>query len=374
MKEFSIPSGMRDLVLGEAQRKKQLQLAIEAKLDRWGYEEVITPSVEYYQTYSVGFDNLQEESMYKFFDNSGRILALRSDMTIPIARVAATKFKDAKEALRFRYCANVFKVHETLSGNRNEITDCGIELIGVPAQQADLEIIVTALDALSVVGDVNITLEIGDIKFFQEACKSLGLSEKQQLQLADYVDRKSLKELETFLKEAGLSDDRQAFFNQLVWWNGDVSILEEAKQYAFNEELVAIIEKLQTLYAQLETLDYHQNIAFDLGKVGNLNYYTGIIFDAFAEGVGLRVMSGGRYDNLIKKYGNDVPAIGFSIKLDQLVNVYDDIDTVETIVIEFNETRVLEAIKKRQTYGNDKKVILKINNNIDEVIVKGETL
>lgn len=374
MKEFSIPSGMRDLVLGEAQRKKQLQLAIEAKLDRWGYEEVITPTIEYYQTYSVGFDDLQEESMYKFFDNSGRILALRSDMTIPIARVAATKFKDAKEALRFRYCANVFKVHETLSGNRNEITDCGIELIGVPAKQADLEIIVTALDALSVVGDVNITLEIGDIKFFQEACKSLDLSEKQQLQLADYVDRKSLKELETFLQEAKLPEDRQAFFNQLVWWNGDVSILEEAKQYAFNKELVVIIENLQTLYAQLEALDYHKNIAFDLGKVGNLNYYTGIIFDAFAEGVGLRVMSGGRYDNLIKKYGNDVPAIGFSIKLDQLVNVYNYKDPIETIVIEFNETKSLEAIKKRQTFGKDKKVILKVNNSIDEIIVKGETL
>ena len=108
MKQFTIPEGMRDLIPAECRIRTKLRNDIEARLDGWGYEEVITPTVEFYKTYEAGFDNINEQDMYKFFDAQGRILMLRADMTIPIARLTATKYKDAPVPLRFRYCADVF--------------------------------------------------------------------------------------------------------------------------------------------------------------------------------------------------------------------------------------------------------------------------
>ena len=108
MKKFAIPEGMRDLILGECDAKRQLQTAIEEVFDSYGYMDIVTPSIEFYQTYQTGFEKVNEEQMVKFFDHEGRILTLRMDMTVPIARVAATKFKDQTPPLRFRYCANVY--------------------------------------------------------------------------------------------------------------------------------------------------------------------------------------------------------------------------------------------------------------------------
>ena len=195
MKQFTIPAGMKDQILGECEIKKQLQLKIEACLDKWGYKEVITPTIEYYKTYEEGFMDICEQDSYKFFDTQGRILMLRADMTIPIARVVATKFKDSSLPLRFRYCANVFKVHEQLSGKRNETSECGVELIGVEETCGDLEIIATALEALKVIDKSNWILEIGNINFFNKACEIVGISGKKQEKLAHLINNKSMKAL-----------------------------------------------------------------------------------------------------------------------------------------------------------------------------------
>jgi len=374
MREFTVPSGLRDFVLDEAKKKKMLQLELEKRLDTWGYTEVMTPSVEFYKTYEVGFDDIKEEELYKFMDDNGRILTLRTDMTIPIARLVATKFKNTNETLRFRYCANVFKVHETLSGNKNEITDCGVELIGIDKKTGDLEILATALDALEVIKHTKFTLEIGNAQFFKAACKGAKISNEQAQTLATLIDQKSLIELKQYLNEIQLTSSMREFFLKMVWWNGDVKVLEEAKVFAFNDELIQILNELIELNESLSMLGYQKLITFDLGKIGNLNYYTGIIFDAFAQGVGLRVMSGGRYDNLIKKYGADLPAVGFSIKLDQLMNAYTYEDTSNEIIIEYNSNCILEAIQKRKMLETQSTIILKQNNSIEGIRIVGGKL
>lgn len=368
MREFAVPSGMRDLVLEDAKKKRKLQEVIEKRLDTWGYDEVMTPSIEFYRTYSVGFDDIQEEEMYKFFDDNGRILSLKADMTIPIARMVATKFKGSKDTLRFRYCANVFKVHETLSGNKNEITDCGVELIGLEAKDGDLEILVTALDALKVIPSVKVTLEIGNVQFFKQACITAGLSGEETDTLGYLIDQKSLIELNTYLSTLTIQNTYKEFFSKMVWWNGDNTILDEAKQYAFNDTLLNIIEDLKALHDALEQLGYKDMVTYDLGKIGNLNYYTGLIFDAFVEGIGFRVMSGGRYDHLIGKYGFDVPAVGFSIKLDQLMDAFVYEDKEVPIVIAYEEGAIIDALKQRKELQGNKKIILKKSKTL-----KGDT-
>lgn len=343
-----IPEGTRDLILEDCATKKKLQRDIESILDKWGYDEIVTPTIEFYQTFNTGFENLEEEDVYKFIDSNGKILVLRPDMTIPIARVVATKFKNVEETIRLRYSADVFRVHESLGGKKNEYTDCGVELIGLNAEESDLEILVTALDTLKLIKNTDYNLEIGNIDFFNSAIKRARFTEEQVATLAGLIERKSIKELEDYIDGLDTVKECKEFLKQLPLLFGDRQILEKAKEYAFNLELKYSIEYLEKIADALEELGYKDQITFDLGMVPRLDYYTGIIFKGYADGVGTTVLSGGRYDNLIAKFGNDVPAIGFSINLDSMVNIMKEsqADTEYKYIVYYGKEYELQVIKK----------------------------
>lgn len=358
MKQFSIPSGTRDLILTECKRKKALQEAIEEVVDTFGYEEIMTPSLEYYQTYQTGFEQLKDEQMYKYFDHEGKILTLRMDMTVPIARVCATKFKDQTPPFRFRYCANVFKVKQSFAGKRNEVSDCGIELIGLKDEESDLEILTLALEVMKAMNQSSYTLEIGNVNFFQSACEHLHIDAKEREDLADLIDRKSMIELQEYLQSLQLEKSYQDFFLQLPWLCGDETILQEAKPYCFDKRQFDILTTLQTLVKDLRALGYDQHITFDLGKVPHLNYYSGLLFEGFVDGVGTSVLSGGRYDQLLEKFGDPLPAIGFSVKLDYLLDQFDVEDTKQTKCIYYAKEDRLQAMRSAAELRKDYRVIL----------------
>ena len=341
--KFIIPEGTRDLILEDCAIKKKLQRDIEGILDKWGYEEIVTPTIEFYQTFNTGFENLEEEDVYKFIDSNGKILVLRPDMTVPIARVIATKFKNIDETVRLRYSADVFRVHESLGGKKNEYTDCGIELIGLKAEESDLEILVTALDTLKLIKNSEYKLEIGNIDFFNSAIKRARFTDEERDKLADLIDRKSIKELEDYVDELETIKECKEFLKQLPLLFGGREIFEKAKPYAFNLELKHSIEYLEKLADGLEELGYSDKVTFDLGMVPRLDYYSGIIFKGYTTGVGTTVLSGGRYDKLIAKFGKDVPAIGFSINIDSMVNV-------------MNESEVETEYKYKVYYGREHEV------------------
>lgn len=168
MQQIQLPQGMKDTILNECEKKKYLQNTLEQIFESFGYEEIITPTIEYYETYENAFKNIQTTDMYKFFDENGRILTLRTDMTVPIARVCASKFKDSKPPFRYRYTSNVFKVRQKFAGKRSEVTDCGIELIGLDSK-SDVQVLCCALEVMK--NFKNYTLEIGNVKFFQGLAK-----------------------------------------------------------------------------------------------------------------------------------------------------------------------------------------------------------
>lgn len=366
-KKYMIPEGMRDLILGECLTKKKLQKDIEEVLDKWGYTEIITPTIEYYQTINSGFQNLKEEEVYKFFDAKGRILVLRPDMTVPIARVVATKFKEIDRPIRFRYCADVFRLHKSFGGRKNEYTDCGIELIGLNSEESDLEILTTALETLEVLGDTKFKLEIGNIDFFNSAIKDLNLDDEKKERLAFLIDKKSLKALEDYLENLSISAEYKKFLNELPLLFGGIEVIEKAKKYAFNDELKNSLSYLEGIYLNLKELGYDDIITFDLAMVPRLNYYTGIIFRGFVDGVGATVLSGGRYDKLISTFGSDYPAVGFSINLDTLLSVLEietNSDNVRSIIY-YGKDKKIEALKKAKK--------LREEGNIVELIPDKET-
>lgn len=370
MKKFSIPSGTRDLILKECVNRRELQKGIEEVFDAYGYQEIMTPSMEYHQTYQTGFDQLKDEQMYKFFDQEGRILTLRMDMTVPIARVCATKFKDQKPPFRFRYNANVYKVKQSFAGKRNEVTDCGVELIGLRGEESDLEILMCALQVMESMKQTSYTLELGNVNFFHCACEDLNLDEEQIETLADLIDRKSMIELKEYLVTLNLSQDKQDFFLQLPWLCGSAAVIEEAKTYCFNDQLKAILLQLEKLMKDLKELGYGEHITFDLGKVPHLNYYSGLLFEGFVGGIGTSVLSGGRYDHLLEKFGNALPAIGFSVKLDYIMDIYKaQEDTKKTMIVSYPLTKQLEALKKARELRKEYRVEL-IPADVKEIEIK----
>lgn len=373
MKKFAIPEGTRDLILGECTAKKRLQDAIEQVFDSYGYKEIVTPSIEFYQTYQTGFEQIHDEQMYKFFDHNGGILTLRMDMTVPIARVAATKFKDQKPPLRFRYCANVYKVKESFAGKRNEVTDCGIELLGLDEKQSDLEILVCALEVMECMKQASFTLEIGNVNFFHTAVELLGLTKDETQILADLIDRKSLTELKEYLETLRLDAVDKQFFLQLPWLCGSADMLQEALGFCFDARLKAIVENLQLLYEQLSALGYGDRITFDLGKLPHLNYYCGILFEGFVEGIGTSVLSGGRYDSLLEKFGEALPAIGFSIKLDAVLPVLHLKQQEATLTLCYPYEKKVEALRQAKELRKSTRVEL-LCGDYDDIIVKGENV
>lgn len=348
MQKKIMPDGAMDIIGDKCEVRKTLIKKVKDVFIKWGYEEVITPTVEYYDTFNYKTKILKEEEMYKFFDNKGRILVLRPDMTIPIARVVATKLKDYNTPIRLRYESNVYRVNESLSGKRNEYTDCGIELIGLDSGSSDLEILVTALEVLKAINIDEYKLEIGDINLFNSAINNLGVSESEKLRLAELIEKKSFKALEDFLEELNIEDGKKVFFKKLPWLFGGKAVLEECKGLAFNKEMNISLKYLEDLYNKLESLGFADFIAVDLGMVPRLDYYTGIIFRGYVQGVGNTVLSGGRYDNLIKVFGRDEKAIGFSINMDCLIPLVKVLDSEceNNFIISFNKENETKAMIK----------------------------
>lgn len=370
MIEFTTPLGTRDLIQQECIDKRHLEQHFRHVFTRWGYEEVMTPMLEYYQTFSIA--NMKEKEVYKILDASNRIVTLRGDMTIPISRVVATKFKDSPLPLRFQYCANVFKVKERMSGNQNESTDCGVELYGVDGSIGDLEILACALDALSVLNKHQYTLEIGNRNFFHAACEYLALEKATVDRLADYINRKSLKELNDFVDELSISDKHKHFFKQLPWLCGDLTILEEAESISFDSRLTAILNELKQLCEKLSELGYHKHISIDLSKLPRMEYYTGIIFDAYVEGIADSVLSGGRYDQLTQRFGKNISAVGFAIRLDALASLLHYPNTQKSILLSYPAHLQTAALNKAKELRKTAIVKMIVNNEISEIQEKEE--
>lgn len=320
MKQIQIPSGMRDLFPRDCAAKDELAQMITAVFSGYGYRKIETPLIEFYSTYQNTFSSLKEETMYKFIDESGQILALRTDMTLPIARLCATKYGNESGPFRFSYCGNIYKVRQNFAGKRNEVTDCGIELIGLD-EGSDTEVLSCALDVMASLPSSGYTLEIGNSNFFRLAVREAGIPDEEAAGLADLVDRKAMTDLQEKLAALSVEKEAGEFFRRLPLFNGR-DALKDAVGCSFTPSLRQEAERFLELEEELRQLGYEGRFVFDLGKVPHLDYYTGIIFEGFVPGIGTAVLSGGRYDELLKKVGRDMPAIGFGVKLDYLLDTF----------------------------------------------------
>lgn len=338
---------MRDFTVDECKRRNKIIETITERFSKWGYSEVSTPIVEYYKTFNHKTQDLKEEEMYKFFDSRGRILVLRPDMTVPVARLVNTKLKDMKLPLKLFYNAEVFRVHESFEGKRNEYLDCGIELIGASGEKTDLEVLVTALEVLKALDTKKeFKLEIGNVNILKSALKDMNLSIDNQNKVIELINKKSLTSLREYLDDIEIRKEYKEFLNKFPWLFGGYEMIKKAKGLAFNEDMKKNIEYLENLYLNLQKLGYEKYLSVDISMVPRVNYYSGIIFKGYVKEIGSTVIRGGWYDNLLESFGKSIPAIGFSVDVNLLIDSCDYEEKVNSEKIILSKDNYLEELRK----------------------------
>ena len=354
MNQIKIPAGSRDCMPGEVRRKRHLKHIIERVFANSGCRPISTPAMEYLSTYTTAFADADESEMFRIQDGNGDMLVLRLDMTVPIARTASTKLRDERP-LRLFYTEDVFKQRKLFGGKRSEVTDCGVEMIGV-SSRGDLEILALACQVMDAIGRGGWILETGDIRFFQSAVETLGLDDDTAAELADLIDRKSLPDLELYLEEHSIH--QKEFFLMLPLLSGGQEAIRMAMEVAFTPEQKACLHRLSELMSQLDQLGYGDCISVDLGKIPHLNYYTSLIFEAYCPGIGTSVLSGGRYDSLLEKFGSPELACGFSVKLDYLTDSEPEKPVSSTAVVRSGPDSIVQALALASQIRKDRPCVI----------------
>jgi ATP phosphoribosyltransferase regulatory subunit len=315
MKKWHIytPDGVSDILFDTCAKKRAMEADIRRVFQLSGYRELETPSLEFYDVY--GGDNalIRQEQMYKFTDAQGRLLVLKPDMTIPVARVAATQFRNPVWPMKCFYIGNTFSADELGGGRQNEFTQAGIELLGVNTPEADAEIIATAVQAVRATGLEEFQIDVGQVEFFRGIMEESGLLPEEIEEIRVLTDRKDFVGVAELVARHRMPEGLKALILDMPKLFGSRDIIQRLEGQPIGARATAALESLRTVLEILEDRGMGAHVSIDLGMVQSLGYYTGIVFRGYTHGVGFPILSGGRYDSLVSRFGMDCPATGFSM-------------------------------------------------------------
>ncbi|MBQ4095422.1 MAG: ATP phosphoribosyltransferase regulatory subunit [Oscillospiraceae bacterium] len=354
MKNYDLitPEGTKDLLFEECIIRRNTEASLHRIFKSRGYSEMITPGLEFYDVFNLNSRYFPQENLYKLTDSKGRLLVLRPDSTMPIARVVATRLKDAMLPLKLYYNQTVYRTEPALKGRSDEIAQAGIELIGSELKIADLEVISTAVSTLKSFG-MKFSLELGHIGIFKELVKKLEVTDKVKDKIRKLIETKNFPALNDLLDTLGNNSVTNAL-KKLPALFGGIEVFDKAKALMPDERIKEILDELKEIYCDAsEICGNDGEITVDLGLVNKTDYYTGIIIKGYLQGYGSEVISGGRYDKLISEFGYDIPAVGFAIDIDAVSKVLvkngatPEKPMTDAIVYAENGFEV-EALKKAQ--------------------------
>lgn len=311
------PEGTRDLLFEECTAKRAVSERITKIFESFGYSEVITPGLEFYDVFNGKGRYFPQETMYKLVDGKNRLMVLRPDSTMPIARLTATRLRGEELPLKLFYNQNIYMVNPKDSGRDDEISQCGIEILG-GSGAADYEALTLAAKALSACDD-DYRLEIGDSGIFRELMASYKCDEKTAENIHRAIETKEMARLDRIFENP--AHPEEAAFKALPRLFGGAEVFAKAREYLRGEALEAKLARLETLFSDLCGLIPEEKIRVDLGLVHKKDYYTGLIFRGYIEGYGQPVLSGGRYDALLGDFGRDAAAVGFAVNVEAAAKV-----------------------------------------------------
>lgn len=322
MKRYSklTPQGSRDLLFEECDDRRRVETILSDLFKENKYRKVMTPTIEFFDVFNRDNLGIEAEEMYKLSDNQGRTTVLRPDNTAPIARLVATRLSDEDFPVRLYYNQNVYVRNKQLAGRTDEIEQSGIEFIGDGSIGADIEVISMAYEALKRNDVHSFKLELCHAGFFNAILDKMNLSPSQKADICSYIEGKNYAALGDLLDKIGDSTETEVI-RKLPRLFGGVNVINEAKELYNDANANRALDYLKDIYEKLCALGFKDNILIDLSLVNRSNYYTGVIFRGYAQGSGVTILSGGRYDNLIGEFGLDAPAVGFGVNVNALCDI-----------------------------------------------------
>ncbi|MFO7310816.1 MAG: ATP phosphoribosyltransferase regulatory subunit [Bacillota bacterium] len=313
------PRGLKDFLPKDAARKRAVESALATTFARWGYAEVITPTVEFFECLALGDGPELVEKMYRLFDREGHQLALRPEVTTPIGRIVATRLKDEPLPLRLYYIANVFRYEEPQAGRQREFWQAGVELVGATGPAADAEVIALAVTALAAAGLKDFRLDIGQVGYFNGLMEGAALSQEERRAIRRALLRRDYVALDEALAQSGLPEGKRRLLRELPRLRGREETIARAIELADNPVSREAAENLGAIYAALAAHGVADRVYIDFGMIKDLDYYTGMVLEGYAPDLGFPVCTGGRYDNLIGRFGYECPATGFVVGVERLM-------------------------------------------------------
>jgi ATP phosphoribosyltransferase regulatory subunit len=316
---LQIPYGTRDFLPKEAAYKRSIESALANIFNRWGYDEVVTPSIEFLDTLTMADDGQAEPSLFKFIDRNNRTLALRHEMTTPLARVASSRLKDAEFPLKLSYITNVCRYEQAQMGRQCEFYQGGVELMGVSGAGADAEVIALAVQALKEAGLENFQVSLGQVDFINGIMEQAQLSAEERHAIKTAMVKHDLVGLENILNESKMADRLKEVLVKAPLLNGKDDMLKRAYAMVCNNQSKRALDNLMEIYELLKAYGVADYVTFDLGLIRDFDYYTGMVFEAYTAGLGFPLCGGGRYDNLLSAFGAPCPATGFALGVERIM-------------------------------------------------------
>lgn len=320
---FEKPRGVRDVLPPIAAHKREVEKKIAKVFMHWGYEEIVTPTFEYADTFLNGAYRSADDNMFRFIERSGRTVVLRPDMTAPIARVVSSVLKNHEFPIRLSYNASIFRQQGEVAGRDAEFTQSGVEMIGDDSPDADAEVIALAVTALRAAGVEGFRLAVGQVAFlegiFEEHVADPGVREK----MANALQAKDFVSYERLIREQVEADTSRDVLMTLPRLRGSIEVLDRAEELTSSEKARAALDNLRAIWKVLVLHNVDQDLQIDLGLLLSQHYYSGAIFEGYGPNVGFPICSGGRYDELLGKFGRPAPATGFVIGIERVLDVLD---------------------------------------------------
>jgi ATP phosphoribosyltransferase regulatory subunit len=311
-----IPPGTRDILPDEMRELRRLQGALLDAFERFGYGEVATPTIEYHDVLARG-DDRGAPAAYRFFDEGGELLAMRSDMTIPIARLVSTRFAGAEPPFRFSYIGNAYRAIRPQRGQMREFTQAGVELIGPEAPSGTAEVVEVLSAALDAAGLTRAVIGLGDADLYRQLLDELGVADDRRQRILEVFATHDLVGLEAEVGELDIGAGERETLLRLPTLRGGPEVLDRAHELG-GAAVERATQRLASTYEALAARGVAERVSLDLGLLRDLGYYTGAILEVYDPALGHLLGGGGRYDELMGRFGRPLPAAGFALYLERV--------------------------------------------------------
>ena len=359
------PRGFKDVLPDEARWRESITTNAQRVLSSWGYAPIETPTLEVLEVLEQGGQLTQ--TPFRLFDSDGALLVLRPDVTLPIARMVASRLESISDPLRFRYVQPVFREEESLRGQAREFTQIGVESIGLAGAAADAEVILLLVEALKACGLKEFTVAfctVGVLRDLLDAClRAGGVDEVWRSTVLAACHESNLVAVEQLARDERIDPCYGAALRGLLDVRGGREAIETCKALVEPLDCVDGLDVLAQTYDIIDRLGAADFVTVDFSVMSAFDYYTGLVFEAYAPGLGVPLGSGGRYDRMLEAYGASAPAAGFAFGLERVMHALLEQDvavdtagmkpaSVEVVIDEADPFPAFEEAARLREAGN----------------------